>query len=320
MAIPNEELLQKATLTTSDFGGPGQAALSVEAADSFIRHMYADQKMLGDVRNVTSRSSKWQEATLDFATRIARPGTQATRLVDADRVKPTTSMIEISTVLIKGEVPISDEVFEDNIVGDRFGNELEQQIAARFGLDVEELMVAGDTASGDPYLALVDGWLKRAATGVGGNVVNAAAYGQDYGAIMGRLVVAMPDRYKRMIESDGRFYVPARLEEKWRQQLADRGTALGDQMLIGPRKELRYMGIEVRGVSTFPITAGSPDTSRILLSNRNNLYAGYRRKIQIEQFRDPREGATSFVITARVAPAIGLLAGTAVAINVDVGL
>ena len=316
--IPNEELLQKATLTTGDFGGGGQAPLSIEAAQSFIETMYMDQAILGDVRTVTSNASKWQEAAFDFANRIARPGTQATRLVDADRVKPATRMVEISTVLIKGEVPVSDEVFEDNIVGARFGQELESQIATRFGLDVEELLLMGDTAigAGDPYLDLLDGWIKQA-QGAGGNILNAAADGQDYQAIMGKLLLSLPERYKRSIEADGRFYVPKRLEEKFRMQLADRGTPLGDLMLT-ERRSVKYQGIEIRGVPNMTIAAGTPDTGYVLLTNRNNLYAGFRRNITIEKFRDPREGATSFIITARVDAKIGLVNATAIATNVDV--
>lgn len=316
MPLPNDELLRKATLTTGDFGGAGQAALSVQAAQEFIQQMYMDQAILGDVRTVTSNAAKWQEASFDFANRIARPGTQGTRLVDADRVKPATRMVEMSTSLIKGEVPISDEVFEDNIVGARLGNELEADIATRFGLDVEELMLMGDTGSGDAYLALLNGWVKQA-QGAGGNIVNAAADGQDYQAIMGRLLVSLPERYKRAIEVDGRFYVPRRLEEKFRMQLADRGTPLGDLMLT-ERREVRYQGIPIRGVPNMTITAGTPDTSFVLLTNRNNLYAGFRRQITIETFRDPREGATSYIVTARVAAAVGTVGATAIATNVDV--
>lgn len=316
MALDLKTLLQKATLTTTDFGGAGEAPLSIEQAKQFIELMSNENVMLDDVRTVTSMASKWQESGIDFASRIARPGVEATRLADADRVKPSTFPVEISTVLIRGEVPVGDEAMEDTAADDLEGA-LERTIASRFGFDVEDLMVNGDTGSGDAYLALANGWLKTAQSGAGANAVDASGLGQDYNAIFARLLSMIPDRFRRNLETDGRFYVPTRMESAYRAQLSDRGTPLGDAMLQG-KEPLRYQGIQIVGVPAFAVTAGTPDTSKILLSNKNNLYAGFRRRITFETFRDPREGATSFIITARVAPAIAVVSSTAIAYNVDV--
>lgn len=306
------ELLAKAVLTTADFGGVGQAPLSVEQAQAFIRLLSADQAILSDVRVVTSNASKWTESGIDFASRIARAGTEAERLASGDRVKPSTFPVEISTVLIRAEVPVGDETLEDTAASDLTAS-LEETIASRFGYDVEELMANGDTTSADSYLAQLDGWVKLA-QGAGGNVVAAASYGQDYEAIFNRLITALPDRFKRGLETDGRFYVPQRLVEKYRAVLSARGTPLGDLMLQG-LAPLRYQGIAIVGVPNFAITS---NTSNILLTNRNNLYAGFRRRITFETWRDAREGATSFLVNARVAPAIAVVDATAIATSVDV--
>jgi HK97 family phage major capsid protein len=316
MALSNQELLAKAQLSTADFGGAGEAPLTIEQVTDFIELLATEQVLLDDVRIVTSNAAKWQEPVIDFSSRIARPGTEGARLADADRVKPSTGVIEISTVLIKGEVPITDEVLEDNIARERLSATLDRLIAARFGFDVEDLFVNGDTASGDTYLALLDGWLKQA-RGAGGHVLNAATLGQDYQAIFSRLLASLPDRHKRNIETDGRFYVPKLLEQKWRENLATRGTALGDLALTG-QGTLTYQAIPIKGVPSFAVTAGTPDTSHILLTNRNNLYGGFRRNITMETFRDPREGATSFLVNARVDAKVAIVDATAIATNVDI--
>jgi hypothetical protein len=150
MSISNQELLQKATLTTGDFGGATQAPLKIEAADQFITLMTVGQQILNDVQVVRHTASKWQQATIQFASRIMRPGIQATRLVDADRAKPSTGIIEMSTVLAKGEVVVADEVFEDNLEGDSFAGTLESLIADRAGADLEELALSGDTSLSGP--------------------------------------------------------------------------------------------------------------------------------------------------------------------------
>lgn len=314
--ISNTELLEKADLTTADFGGAGEAPLSVAQADQFIELLASDQVLLSDVRTVTSRAAKWQESILDFSARIARPGVESTRLATGDRVKPATGLIEINTTLIRGEVPVSDEVFEDNTAGQALTGSLERTIASRFGYDIEELLVQGDTGSGDTYLAQLNGWLKLA-QGSGGHVVNVASIGQDYPTIFKQLLQNLPTRYKRNLTANFRYYAPVVLVEQYRDFLASRGTGLGD-LALTTNNDLTYQGIKIVGVPSFPVTAGTPDTSYILLSDKSNLIAGYRRAVTFETFRDPREGATSFVVTSRVAANIGWVPATCIATNVNV--
>lgn len=316
MAISPQELLRKATLTTADFGGVGEAPLSIQQVREFIKLLAADQVFLGDVRRVTSGANKWQESIVDFGGRITKPGVEATRLEAADRSKPTTGSVEISTVLLRAEVPVSDETLEDNVNESGFANDLETLIADQFGFDVEELMVNGDTASGDAYLKQIDGWVKQA-KGAAGHVLASSAIGQDYQTIFRKLLNSLPNRFKRGLTTDYRFYVPIVLEELYRDILASRGTPLGDLTLTGTQ-ELRYQGILIKGAPSLSVTAGTPDTSNILLANRNNLYAGFRRSMTMETFRDPREGATSFVVTARVDAKIAVPAATAIATEVNV--
>jgi hypothetical protein len=334
MSLPVAELLRKATMLSDTdggagslagsggdfgYGGDGKAVLSIEQVRQFIELMQAEQVMLGDVRTVTSAASKWQESIIDFSSRIARGGIEGVRLDDTtpgqERAKPDTGVVEISTVLLRAEVPVSDEVFEDNVAGSGLVQTLERTIADRFGYDIEDLLVNGDTGSLDSYLALLDGWLLQAADN--GNNIDGSTYGQDYQEIFRVCLNNLPDRFKRGLETNYRFYIPKRTEEKYRDILASRGTALGDLMLTGTG-ELRYQGILVKGVPSFAITAGSPDTSSILLCARQNLYAGYHRHMKFETYRDPREGATSFIVTARVDAKIAVPTATVCVTDVDV--
>lgn len=337
MALSTEELLQKAVLSVgagdgaggsgpSDFGAAGQAPLSVEQVTQFIELMAAQQVMLGDVRVVTSASAKWQESIISFSDRIARPGIEATRLSDAagqERVKPATGIVEISTVLLRGEVPVSDEVMEDNVAGQNIVQSLERTISDRFGFDIEDLLVNGEVGDPDPYLNLLDGWLvqaKNGKTGSGagqaGNPVDGSPYGEDYQEIFRVLLETIPYRFLRNIENEGRFYVPKRLEQKYRDVLASRIGALGDLSLTS-KNDLTYQGIKIVGVPSFAIVGG---TSHILLAHSQNLYAGFHRAMKFETWRDPREGATSFVITARVDAEVAVPNATAIAYDVDVSV
>jgi HK97 family phage major capsid protein len=328
--LSTEELLRKALVvsdgsagapfgtTGADFGGVGQAPLSIEQVSQFIELMSASQVMLADVKTVTSGSAKWQESILDMGARIARPGVEATRLSSGDRTKPVTGIVEISTVLLRAEIPVSDEVLEDNVAGANIVNSIQRLIADRMGYDIEDLFVNGDVSGGaDSYMRLSDGWLITAKNL--GHAVDGTTYGQDYQEIFRVLLNSLPDRFKRQLETDFRFYLPQRTTEKYRDILASRGTPLGDLMLTG-KNELRYQGIQIVGVPSFAIAAGSPDKSSVLLANHNNLYAGYHRHMKFETYRDPREGVTSFVVTARVDAEIAVPSATCIAYNVDVSV
>ncbi len=337
--LSTSELLQKAVLSSTDgaagalpgggdFGGSGQAPLSVEQVTQFIELMAAQQVMLQDVRTVTSGAAKWQESIINFASRIARGGTEATRLDASQRVKPDTGIVEISTVLLRGEIPVSDETLEDNVAGQNLVQSLERTISDRFGLDIEDLMVNGDTASSDSYYSLLDGWLKQCKAGKVGhtgsnassaNAVDATNLGQDFQEIFRTLLGSIPVRYLRNLNTDGRFYVPVRVEQKYRDELASRGTPYGDIMLTG-KNDLTYQGIKIQGVPSFDLgvaASANGKTGSVLLSNRNNLYAGFHRAMKFETWRDPREGATSFIVTARVDAEVAVPNATALAYNVD---
>ena len=313
--LSTKQLLAKATLSLSDFDGGGEAPLTIEQADEFLRIALLQTAMLNDVRTVRSKAAKWQESKLDFSNRIMRAGTEGVRLASGDRVKPTTGIVEISTSLIRGEVPITDEVMEDQVEQAGFGDTVMTQVAEASGRDVEELLINGDTGSGDTYLAQLNGWVVDS-QGAGGNVTDATSLGQDYKSIFADLLQSIGSQFKRDL-ANWRYYVPQPLLEKYREQLADRGTRLGDEMLEGLRP-LKFQSIEIRPVPILAITAGSPDTSFILLTHRQNLYAGIKRDIRMETYRDPREGVTSFIVTARVDAQIGVREATAIATNVNV--
>jgi HK97 family phage major capsid protein len=336
MPLSNEELLLKAESNTSQLGhfgaagaNDGLAPLSLEQADEFIRLMTVGQSMLKDVKVVTNPANKWEQPIIEFSGRITKNNAQhanleGERLTNAERSKPSTGKLILSSHLLRAEVPITDEVFEDVAARADFRESLTALIADRVGNDIEDLLLNGDTAHPtDTYLTQMDGWIKQAKTAGSGagnatvHVYNASADGQDYQAIFRRLLIDMPDRFKRNLESDGRFYVPQRLVEKYRDQLSARGTAMGDMMLT-QGGELKYQGILIKPVVTLATTAGSPDTSHVLLTNRNNLFAGFRRQVTFETWRDPREGVTSFIVSARVDGKVAIRDACSVATNVDI--
>lgn len=344
MAMGIDELLRKAVLSATDgsaggsigggdFGGtsPAQAALSIEQVTQFIELMAAQQVMLSEARTVTSSAAKWNESIIDMNGRVMRPGTEAQRLLESQRRKPNTGIVEISTVLGRAEIPVSDETMEDNVAGANIVASIQRILADQAGFDTEDLFVNGVLGGGsDTWNSLLYGWLYQAIHGRSGagndtpNTFSAASFGKDYQAIFKKMIQKMPKRFLRNLKVDGNFYVPVTLEQGWRDILASRGTPLGDMMLTGSQ-QLTYQGINIVGAPSFDAGIGSgvnssPDTATILLTRNKNLYAGYHRGMKFETFRDPREGATSFLISCRVDAEIAVINATVTATAVDVSL
>lgn len=317
MALSNDELLAKAVFDTSAFGGAEQAPLAIEQVTQFIELMTAGQDMLPDVQTKTSSASKWQESIIDFAGRIAYPGVSGTRNTTGQRSAPSTGIVEMNTVLLRAEVPVVDEVLEDNVAGPALAGSIERLIADRFGFDIEEMFINGVFSNTQTTsLDLLDGWLQQAQDL--GNVVAASSYGQDYQTVFKEMILNMPLRFLRRLEQDGAFYVPKRVEYIYRDILGAREDGSLGGVSLTSSNELRYQGILIKGVANNTVTSGSPDTATFLLGHKSNFYAGYQRAMKFETYRDPREGAMSFVVTARVDAKIAVPSAVVAATSVNV--
>jgi len=295
--MTNEQLIQKADIALADLVAGG-GLLNPEQTDRFIRTLIDSPTLMNSVRVVTMNAPQRKINKIGFGSRILRAATSATALSAGDRVKPDLSQVELNTKEVIAEVRIPYDVLEDNIEGGNITSPMGSSaggmmdtivtlLAERAALDLEELMLLGDTASGDSYLALQDGLLKLATT----HVVNAGAatISKD---ILKAGVKAMPDKYLRNRGSLMHF-VSVDNETEYRDTYANRATTLGDNMLQGTSPIYAY-GSQLTGVPLMPNLSG-------LFSNPLNFIFGIQRRITIEYDKDIRTREFVIVLTARVA-------------------
>jgi hypothetical protein len=297
----NKELLQKADIAVSDLSSNG-CLLLPEQADAFIRKMLIQPTLLSQVRRVTMNSPTRKINKIQFGSRILRPAVSSTALSSGDRSKPTTEQIELNTKEVIAEVHLPYDVIEDNIERGNIGTHNEAGapnasgglrdtimtlIAERVALDLEELALLGDTASGDSYLALHDGYLVRMSS----NVVDVA------GSAISRTVLknamkAMPSQYRRN-RALLKHFVSTEQEIEYRDTLANRETSLGDAQLQSTAP-VYGAGSPVEGVALMPQAKG-------FLCDPRNLIFGVQRDIHMETDKDIRARVYIIVVTARVA-------------------
>lgn len=297
MGKSNQDLIRKADIALSDITTNG-GLLNPEQTDRFIRVLIDTPTILNRCRVVTMNAPTRKINKIGFGTRILRPAVSATALSGTDRVKPDLSQVVLTTKEVIASVYIPYDVMEDNIEGGQVAAGAFQSaggledtivtlIAERASTDLEELAVLGDTASGDTYLALLDGFLKLSTA----NVVNAQAVTISK-ALMKAGLKAMPAKYLRN-RAELVHFISVNNETEYRDTYANRQTSLGDSMLQGTSPVYAY-GTQVLGMALMPEANG-------LFTNPLNLIFGFQRRVTIEYDKDIEARIYKIVLTARVA-------------------
>jgi hypothetical protein len=312
----NKELLQKADWAVGDLSSNG-GLLNPEQANTFIRKLLVQPTLLRQVRRVVMSAPERKVNKIQFNKRILRAATSATALSGAAvdgafdpsveatlRAKPITEQITLQTKEVIAQVNLPYDLIEDNIERGGIGTYNEggspragggivdtilTLVAERAALDLEELAILGDTTLGaaDPYLDLVDGYLKRLD---GGQILNAA------GAPISRKVLTdgmklLPSQYRR--NRAGLMHFTATEQEiDYRETIAQRETATGDSQTTSTAPVFAA-GAPVSGVALMPNSKG-------ILTNPLNLLFGIQRNIHFETDKDITSRQYIVVVTARV--------------------
>lgn len=293
-----------------DPGTPTQGGLlNNEQAKEFLRIAIEEATILNECRIETSNAPKFEVPRLSFTSRVLKPGVSGERVALGDRAKPTSGLMTLSTVLFKGEMPVSDEMFEDNVERDALADTLGEMLAQAVGRDLEEIIIKSDTdrtGGEDTTLDTLNGLIAQMQVDFpAGQRIDAASGIADYDDLFATMLEKLPARYRRN-RKNLRFYVPTIVADGYQQMLAARGTTLGDQALVqNVQATLAFRGIPVTEVpllsGTDLINTAAIDYSKFaMLIDPANFVVGLHRRVRIEQFRDPREGVTSYLPSVRI--------------------
>ena len=298
----NSAIIQKADLTLADLAADG-GLLNPEQAATFIRKLRTSPTILRQMRTVVMSSPQRNINKIGFGSRILQPGVSGVALTLAQRSKPTTEQVQLNTKEVIAEVRLPYDVIEDNIEqpGDinadptvngsgvpnsRFKDTVMELIAERAAIDLEELFILGDTGSGDPYLALLDGALVQATS----NVV--AAGGPISRTVFKNGIKTMPDQYKNNLSLLKNFVSMDNFTE-YQDTRANRETAGGDAANDQSTNNLWALATRVEGASRMPAANG-------IMTDPRNMLFGIQRNISFEVDKIITERVFVIVVTARV--------------------
>jgi HK97 family phage major capsid protein len=279
---------EKADLAVSDLVTNG-GYLNPMQANTFIRMLIDQPTLVNAIRVVPMNAPTMEINKIGFASRILKKApASGTALAAGDRSAPVTDKVELTTKEVIAEVHIPYDVLEDNIERGRLEGTIMTLIAERASLDIEELIIDGDTGSADTYLALMNGILKQSVSHVVDYTASPATITK---SVFKSGIKTMPNKYMRN-RSAMRFYVSPNSEVEYADSLSNRETPLGDRKVVGWMPNYAY-GIPVEPAALMP-------DDQYIFTYPKNIILGVQRQIMIETDRDIRARVLIVVLTMRL--------------------
>ena len=300
--MDTKALLQKADIALANIINDG-GYMQPEMSNRFVRIMMEEAPLLSQVRMVTMGRPQMIINKLNLAERALRVANQGLisspnnadfrerALARNDRTRITTSQIDLNTFEAIAEVNIPFEVLEDNIEGGTIDNtQFEEtvlsRLAERIRIDIEDLIINGDTTSADPYLSIRDGVLRKAVS----NILNNSA--GPFDAVMVKSAIdLLPVQFKRLLPRM-RMYTSYSRAYDYMLQVALRQTMLGDTVITSGNGHMTPFGVQMIGVPNMP-------NDRALMLDPQNVIMGVQRQMRIEYDKDVRERVLIIVVTMR---------------------
>jgi len=260
--MTNEELVQKALITTADLVAAGK--LNDMQSDMFIDFVIDVTELRGSVRVVRFTNENLQIDKIGVGQRVSVPKEEAKD--PGVRRGVNTSKVKLTPQEVMTPFEISDNFAEHNIEGEEVEDTVMRLMATQTANDVEELVINGDVLGParvegdlfdggsttsvikDSFIGLIDGWLRLMDSG---NVYDAE--GANLSAkIFSGMIKKMPVKFRRT-RRNLRFLMALDLEQNWREKVSSRGTAQGDAALTSSGT------IPVYGVQMVPVPLLEPE-------------------------------------------------------------
>lgn len=291
MSYTNKQLLAKAQMSLGDLIADG-GYLKPAQAKKFIISMIDESALLPLTSVFGMKAPQMQMDKIVFGSRILHTATGGEALPEGKRSKPATANVQMDAKEFKAEVRLPYDVLEDNIEGDGLKRTTMSMMKERIGLDMEEIVLNGDTTSVDPDLAALDGIRKQAVS----NIVDAGGVSLSKDVLLS-IQKTMPTKYLRNPKKTT-FLTSINSERDYRNSLAERATSGGDKWLVED-VPVMYGGSPIKSIPVMPETLGiGNDETETLYLDPKNVKVGIWRQVRFETDQDISAGV--FIVVARV--------------------
>jgi HK97 family phage major capsid protein len=326
----SEELLEK-VLNTTAIGAAGGGILKPEQANKFIDYMWDETALTSMVRRIKMNNPTMEIDKIAVGRRLARKATEG--VDDGQNVDPTFAKISMTTVKIRLDWELTTESLEDNLEGDALEDHVARLMATQLGNDLEDLYINGDTASADPLMKSLDGFVKRFLAGA--HVVSANGAGLNK-SIFNKIVKTLPRKYLSR-RGDLKFFTSPGLLQDFMNLTTDatggaflnmQERAYSERAVSGSGGGtifLRPFGVDSVEIPLWPedtegaYSGATGDHGMGVWTFPKNMVIGVQREIKVYREYKPKKDTIEYTVYTRVANQIENLdaAVTVVDIGVD---
>lgn len=298
--------LVKSFTVTDDFT-TGAGLMLPEYSNKFLRKVLEVPTLLDRNSGVRVHQMRAPTKNIDrigFGSRILKPLTEATAI--STSAKPTATQLVLSTTEYGAKIPISFTLLEDILEGKMNGGQsplqspfvetVQELLAPRLALDIEDIIINSDTSGSDPDLDEFDGALALA-SGVYDHL------GGDLDDLLFKETIKkLPNAYLQRL-GQMRFFLGPRTSLEIRSMFSSRATSMGDSALsFGPvMQNLPVSGVPTYAVAKMPEALGDDeDRGKLLLFEPSNLIVGFWREILLMSDVNIDTREITFVVTLRI--------------------
>lgn len=240
--------LQKASIDTT-VGADGM--LSPQQSTSFAQVLKDKGTLSPLIRQEIRRSATGELNKITSGSRLLRGAPENTD--DGYRAEVQFPTVDYTAKKVRLPWEITEDFFHENLEEQAVEAKVTDELTQQFSLDLEDLDVNGDEASGDAFVKINNGLLKLADTVSGvhkvdGAAINAGAIDKDH-FFAG--LQALPNKYLNTGRAKWLMSPSKRIQ--WIESLTERSTPAGDAALLGLNGDTP-LGVDIVPVPSFTDT------------------------------------------------------------------
>lgn len=260
---------------------------------------------LSSYSNVFMKADTHKIDRFGFENRVLHTATSGQALPIGQRSVPTLGQAVLNPKLYKAQVNIDEEVFEDNIMQERLRSFVIQKVTEAVRRDMLEILIASDTASADPDLALFDGIIKS----ITSNTVDASDAALSK-ALLEDTVQILPSQYHDFDKLQ--FVTATNSWINYVSSIADRATVFADNVRESSTYRPKVLGIDLDREQNYPVNLAAGNNRTVAtLFDPKNWHMGVHRNVKLKVQEDVPAGVFIIVVSVRFDGAFANEAATA---------
>ncbi len=245
-------LVSKAAIDTATLGNGGK--MNAEQQTQFITFMKDYSQFLRQVNFIEMKKTSREMDTIGVNKRGMRR--QKENQDNPVTGTATTSQRRLDAIGVIMPYDVSFQFMKENIEGANINETLARLFAQQFANDAVDLAFNGDeNKTSDDFLSINNGWIKIAREDAKTHKYDNQGSEDYLGKVFPEMLAQMPSKYYQLYKDEDKnlikIFCSHNVNRKYKQQLQERNTALGDAILVGG-KNVTYDGHEIYPVGFLP--------------------------------------------------------------------